>query len=536
MKTQYISALLWYHNGDEEQKKTGFGVEMMYQKESERVQMTLEDFILPFGGKLDAGNRWVKLAALMPWDMIEDVYARSFKNKRRDGRPAIPARIAFGSLHIQASECFTDEKVVENISENPYLQYFLGLHEFQTKPLFDTSMMTYFRKRFTADDVAAINEELYRRVHPPKDEPPQGGGNGGTLVLDATVAPADVRYPTDLSLLNECRENVEELIDTVWDKTEKRGHKTSYNRRKARKRYLKIAKLRKAKRKAVKQAVSEQLDYVERGLSDLDNLLAALPKDTLKHRQWERLATLRSVAEQQRTHLENPQASIPDRIVNLRQPHVRPIVRGKAGHPVEFGQKLGFSVVDGYTFIDAQSFDNFNEGVTLIASAEKYKARFGHYPERILADTIYRNRENRRFCKEHGIRLSGPRLGRPKADELEADREIAYRDSCDRNIVESRNGIAKRRYGLDRILTYLSCTAKTEAALVVLAMNAAHCLRTLLRTFFARMFRLLRCSEVFSGFGGYPVGPIYNKNQIAYRNQNGTDKLPFWNAKGTEHG
>ena len=367
MKTQYISALLWYHNGDEEQKKTGFGVEMMYQKESERVQMTLEDFILPFGGKLDAGNRWVKLAALMPWDMIEDVYARSFKNKRRDGRPAIPAR----------------------------------------------------------------------------------------------------------------------------------------------KRYLKIAKLRKAKRKAVKQAVSEQLDYVERGLSDLDNLLAALPKDTLKHRQWERLATLRSVAEQQRTHLENPQASIPDRIVNLRQPHVRPIVRGKAGHPVEFGQKLGFSVVDGYTFIDTQSFDNFNEGVTLIASAEKYKARFGHYPERILADTIYRNRENRRFCKEHGIRLSGPRLGRPKADELEADREIAYRDSCDRNIVESRNGIAKRRYGLDRILTYLSCTAKTEAALVVLAMNAAHCLRTLLRTFFARMFRLLRCSEVFSGFGGYPVGPKY---------------------------
>ena len=98
MKTQYISALLWYHNGDEEQKKTGFGVEMMYQKESERVQMTLEDFILPFGGKLDAGNRWVKLAALMPWDMIEDVYARSFKNKRRDAGP--PFRPASRSAHF----------------------------------------------------------------------------------------------------------------------------------------------------------------------------------------------------------------------------------------------------------------------------------------------------------------------------------------------------------------------------------------------------------------------------------------------------
>lgn len=139
---------------------------------------------------------------------------------------------------------------------------------------------------------------------------------------------------------------------------------------------------------------------------------------------------------------------------------------------MEFGQKLAFSVVDGFTFIDEQSFDSFNEGVTLISSAKKYHARFGCWPEAILADTIYRNRENLRFCKEHGIRLSGPRLGRPKADELGADREQAYRDSCDRNIVESRNGISKRRYGLNRILSYLSCTAMTEAALVVLAMNA----------------------------------------------------------------
>lgn len=161
-------------------------------------------------------------------------------------------------------------------------------------------------------------------------------------MLDATVSPADVRYPTDLSLLNECRENVEELIDTVLGKTEKRGHKTSYNRRKARKRYMKIAKLRKAKRKAVKQAVSEQLDYVERGLSDLDNLLAALPKDTLKHRQWERLATLRSVAEQQRTHLENPQASIPDRIVNLRSPMCVQSSGAKPGIRWSLGKSSGF--------------------------------------------------------------------------------------------------------------------------------------------------------------------------------------------------
>ena len=93
--------------------------------------------------------------------MIEAIYAETFKNEKSDGPRPISARIAFGSLHIQASECFTDEKTVENISENPYLQYFLGLHEFQAEPLVDPSMMTHFRKRFTADDIAKINEELY---------------------------------------------------------------------------------------------------------------------------------------------------------------------------------------------------------------------------------------------------------------------------------------------------------------------------------------------------------------------------------------
>ena len=451
--------------------------------------MTVEDFLLPFGGQLSAENRWVKLSKLMPWDMVEDIYAEKFKNEKPDGRCPISARIAFGSLHIQASECFTDEKTVENITENPYLQYFLGLHEYQTQPLFDASMMTYFRKRFTAEDISKINEELYRRTHQPRDESPHNDGNGGTLVLDATAAPADVRYPTDLSLLNECRENVEKLIDSIWDKGERKGHKNSYSRKQARKKYLCVAKQRKARKKTVKQAISEQLDYVERGIQDIEKQLVTLPENALSDRQKERLDTIRKVAKQQREHFENPSASIKDRIVNLRQPHVRPIVRGKAGHPVEFGQKLGFSVVDGFTFIDEQSFNSFNEGVTLIDSAEKYKARFGRYPERILADTIYRNRENRRFCKDNGIRLSGPRLGRPKADELDTDQEQAYQDSCDRNIVESRNGIAKRRYGLDRILAYLADTAKTEAALIVFAMNAAHCLRALLRLLLHRLFQ-----------------------------------------------
>jgi len=163
--------------------------------------------------------------------------------------------------------------------------------------------------------------------------------------------------------------------------------------------------------------------------------------DSLTEQQIERLQTTCEVARQQRYHYENPQASVPNRIINLRQPHVRPIVRGKAGREVEFGQKLALSVVDGYTFIEEQSWNNFSEGATLKDSAEKYHRRHGAYPEAILADRTYRNRENLKFCKENGIRLSGPRLGRPKTSELAADRNQAYKDNCERNVVEGLIGV-----------------------------------------------------------------------------------------------
>ncbi|NUN88190.1 transposase, partial [Coprococcus comes] len=107
-------------------------------------------------------------------------------------------------------------------------------------------------------------------------------------------------------------------------------------------------------------------------------------------------------------------------IVSISQPHVRPIVRGKTRAPVEFGAKVAVSVVDGYAMIEKLHWDNYNEALTLQESVEAYRKRYGVYPEAVLADQIYRNRQNRRYCKEHGIRLSGPPLGRPsKQDQAE---------------------------------------------------------------------------------------------------------------------
>ena len=471
----------------------------MYRKRH-REQMTVEDFIPPFGGKLNAMNRWVVMAQIVPWDMVEDIYAENFKDENADGRPPISARMAFGALYIKEHENFPQERTMQHIAENVYMQYFLGLTEFNPKPLFDSRMLSYFATRFTKEGIAKINEEIYRRMHQPKDDPPSngddnGGGNGngpepkedgdnqknkGKLILDATVAPADIRYPTDLSLLNECREGTEKIIDDVWGKTERKGHKTGYNRMKARKGFLHIAKQRKPRKKRVRQAVREQLEYVEKNVAALERILSKLGLESFGFANWGRLLIISEVAKQQREHYESPREPIPNRIVSVRQPHVRPIVRGKAGCEVEFGQKMSLSVVDGYTFIENQSWDNFAEGITLVASVEKYRERHGVYPEAILADKTYRNRENIKFCKEHGIRLSGPRLGRPKASEIEADKEQSYKDSCERNIVEGRIGISKQRYGLDRLYARLKPTGEVEAAMNVLCMNVAHRLRALM--------------------------------------------------------
>ena len=172
--------------------------------------------------------------------------------------------------------------------------------------------------------------------------------------------------------------------------------------------------------------------------------------------------------------------SVPDRIVSVSQPFVRPIVRGKAGKPVEFGAKLDISVVSGWTRLECCSFDAYNEAGNLQEMTERFREREGHYPSRILADKIYRNRENLNYCKEHGIRLSGPALGRPRKDETR-DKAQDYRDECERVEVERRFSLAKRKCGMGLVTTKLRETAAHVIAMSVLVLNLRKIQRAILQ-------------------------------------------------------
>lgn len=402
----------------------------MYKYKSGQISIT--DFGQPMGMHLNENNRWVKKAAMIPWNEIEKRYAGLFKSHK--GHPAKPLRLALGACMIQAEYGYSDEEITLQIQENAYLQYFCGYEAYDDgKPPFDSSSMVYFRKRLTPEILGDINEMILSRNKTEEDTDDNDGNNdsnSGTMIVDATCAPSQIKYPQDANLLNQARKSTEQLIDRLHTPGE---NKPRTYRKRAYKDYLALVRCRKPAAKKIQKSIGKQLSYLRRNLESIEKQL------------------------QQGKSLTSAEQN-------------RPIVRGKAGKPVEFGAKLDISVVDGFTRLEYLSFNAYNEAGTLRQTIEKYRERTGHYPARVLADKIYRNRDNLNFCKEHGIRLSGPALGRPKKDD-QPDRKQNYIDECERVEVERRFSLAKRKCNLGMVTAKLTDTAFHCIAMSVVVLN-----------------------------------------------------------------
>ena len=470
----------------------------MYRKVT---QLKFEDFVFPYG-KLDPENEWVKLANLVPWDVAEREYAKRFVD---NGHPAHPARIALGSQIIKQKLRCSDDWVVRHVSENPYLQYFLGMKEYSSKCPFGASTMVEFRKRFPPESIAAILEASIPKDAPGEDhDDPEGGSspddqdgtteskdgeaskgatNKGTLIMDATCCPADIAFPQDFQLLNHARELLEKTIRDICDEHGWRMPRTYCQ--KARQDFLNLSKSKKRTEKAIRKCLRKQLQYIRR---DIGYIVGFIQDKGIKLDQtiYDLLNVLTTLYEQQLFMYENRTHSIPNKIVSIRQHWVRPIVRGKAHARTEFGAKVHISMVDGYARVERISFEAFNEVGDFFKAVEGYKKRYGCYPERVLVDKIYRNRETIAWCKEHGIQITGPALGRPPKDReiTKQAKKQEYQDICDRNIVEGEFGVGKRAYGLNRIMAHLPETSVCVIGVALLCMNLAKRLRSLCFDFF----------------------------------------------------
>lgn len=503
-------------------------------------QLVLAGFETPFEQQLTRENRWVKLAHNIPWDKLVSYYDKLFASI--EGRPPISGRVILGAVIIKHMGDLTDRETIAQIQENMFMQYFLGYSSFTNEEPFSDTLFVEIRKRLNIELLSKINEVIAlhcleiqeskrkepqimnnEKQHFPeiqntdpddnpnnqniltdqtkilpdennkdqKKEPLPAAKNKGKLLVDATVAPQNITFPTDLKLLNAARKKSEQLIDILYNPLLHGDKKVRTYREVARKCFLNAAKKKRKTVREIYKVNGQQLRFLKRNLRHIDTLLAAYENFPLKAREQKYLMVLHTVYEQQEQMYRSRSHRIEHRIVNIHQPHVRPIVRGKENAKTEFGSKLQMSLVGGFTFIDHLSWEAYNEGGLLMDSVEKYRIRFGFYPAEVLADQIYCSRENRKQLKLLDIKLIAKPLGRPSAQAVKN-----HVRPGERNPIEGKFGQAKVAYGLNEIRARLSQTSTSWIAAIALVLNLVKLMRqaplSLMFSIKIRLQKLLR--------------------------------------------
>jgi hypothetical protein len=489
-------------------------------------------FETPFERNLDAANRWVLMAEMVPWDEMAKVFFS--KLSQNSGRETIDLRIVLGALMVKHIEDLSDERTIDYIQENIYAQYFVGLSSFATEPIFVPSLFVKIRERLGEQGGAKLNDLMmeeavrlkaikhrrkssdgYAPPEPeavPEDAAPEKTDpavdqeaasevassaatelrrNRGTLSLDATVAPVHIAYPTDSHLLADCRRVSEQLIDELYavGGSDLWPTKPRTYRREAEKKAISFSKSRRKTKKQIRQAIKNELNYTRRNNKTIEEMLDLLESKgfacpwSYTHRRlyW----IIQEIHRQQAEMYRDRRRRVDNRIVSVQMPFIRPIKRGKGGGKnTEFGPKISASITEGFVRADRIDFNAFNECGDLIKQVEGYKDRFGYYPADVLADKIYWTNANRKWLKERGIKIGGVAKGRKK-EETKYEKEKNKRRNNQRNEIERKVGEGKMRYGMDRLFTRRPDTIRATINLMFLAMNLAKCARATLLDYFS---------------------------------------------------
>ena len=487
-------------------------------------QLSLEGFSHPFERDLLQDNKWVKLAALVPWDELAAVYSNKLQSGT--GRKSVDIRTVIAALIVKHKLRLDDRGTIEMIQENIYIQYFCGFKSFTTKKAFDASLFVDIRKRLGGKEFDRFNKlviEKSEQIKPPqsriksKNDDDSSKPNRGTLKADATIADQEIKYPTDINLLSIGRENLERMIDLLYNANKVEKKPRDY-RRKARKEYLNITKKRRKGTKIIRKGIKAQLQFVARDLRILDALKQNSDKQQeLSQRDIELLKTITKVYEQQKWMYDNKKKSVPDRIVNIFQPWVRPMVRGKDKNKTEFGSKVDVSEVDGFCRIDRFSWDAFNEGGDVELLVENFRNLYGCYPKSFLGDGIYMNRKARSFLKEKGIEIYGKPLGRPpKATQQTSSQKYRKRKkAAQRNHVEGKFGQGKRGYGLNNVKARLKDTSESWINAIFFVMNLTKLLQIAEKTSGFFVLFLEMCKKIKISYQNYFLAQKFDlKHQI----------------------
>jgi hypothetical protein len=234
-----------------------------------------------------------------------------------------------------------------------------------------------------------------------------------------------------------------------------------------------VSKKKNKTKKLLRKAIGKQLRYLRRNIKSIHTLLDLFEnqKFPLDKRDQKIFWVIQLLYEQQLEMYTEKKHSVKDRIVNIYQPYVRPIPRGKEKASVEFGAKLGLSEVDGFTRLNHLSWDAYNESSDLVRQVEDYYKLYGFYPEVVLADNIYLTRENRKYLKGLNIRITGKPLGRPPENETYYQKSKRKKEHRQRNHVEGKIGQGKNAYGLKHIRARTRKTSESWISNILFVMN-----------------------------------------------------------------
>ena len=502
---------------------------------SQKKQLSLDLFRSSLQ-ELDKSNRWVMLGDLLPWAEIEKRYNSKLNNAVK-GAGNKPARLIIGAMIVKHKLSLSDEETIRMIQENPYMQYMCGLSEFTDDPVFDPSLFVTIRKRISEQELNEMSVSLLKEQHRLKEarksqeeqsddnsrNPPasaakesdseaftdsRGRRHAGVLKIDATCADAEVRYPVDVDLVNDGCRIMEEYTTGVCRLLGMRKPRTPY--KSARGIYLELVKRKKKGGKFLKDTLRMMLAYLEKATRILFDILVSDPRSNefFTPARKRILGAVCTMIHQQKEMLVSGTHQCANRIVSIFQPHVRPIVRGKAKAKTEFGAKIGVSVVEGYTFIDHHSWDAYNESLDLPLQIQLFKERFGCLPATVLADKIYMNRTNRHILEDLEVRTYCKPLGRPPKEPPPPEvRARMTKAIGERNEVECSFGTGKRIYRANNIRAKLPDTARCWTGTCYFVKNVMKFLRELCHA----LNEIWLCLKLIAS----PVGLIRNPLVIA---------------------
>jgi IS5 family transposase len=328
---------------------------------------------------IDIGHALVKLARTIDWSFLEQRFGAVYEDK--PGRPPLPTRLMAGLAILKHTYNLSDEALCERWVENPYYQFFCGEEFFQHRLVFDRSSLTRWRQRMGEERLQALLQESLAVAAKTEAIKPS---DLNRVIVDTTVQPKNVMFPTDARLLNRAREILVRLAQGCGIKL--------------RQSYARVGKF--ALIKHQRYAHAKQFKRANRALRKLKTYLGRIIRDIGRKRGGnadllKEIALSRMLLRARRV-LDQKQRQRGPKVYSLHAPEVECIGKGKAHRPYEFGVKVSvattLSHAKGGQFVThAKALPgNPYDGHTLATVIPDMEALIGNTIERILADKGYR--------------------------------------------------------------------------------------------------------------------------------------------------